>query len=112
VLHTRSYLSVAHRAWCLTAINWSRRIEDTAARLLEVSEKAREQRTRRITGYALQTTRSAARKHERNIAMYGGRPPLTPRPWALVRVIPGTPAALKHLQSRPPSAIYHAMRLS
>ena len=52
--------------WCMTAIDWGWSIEDTAAKLPEVSEKARERVQLRDEGYPLITTQNAAAAVERN----------------------------------------------
>ena len=54
--------SMADFTWCLTAISWGHGIEETAARLMEESGKARENGEH----YALQTAQNAAAAHERN----------------------------------------------
>jgi hypothetical protein len=58
--------SMADFAWCMTAIDWGWSIEDTAAKLVEVSEKARERVRLKDEGYALITTQNAAAAVERN----------------------------------------------
>jgi hypothetical protein len=57
---------MADFAWCMTAIDWGWSIEDTAAKLVEVSEKARERVRLKDEGYALITTQNAAAAVERN----------------------------------------------
>jgi hypothetical protein len=54
--------SIADFTWCLTAISWGHGIEETAARLMEESAKARENGGH----YALQTAQNAAAANERN----------------------------------------------
>ncbi len=54
--------SMADFTWCLTAISWGHGIEDTAARLMEESGKARENGEH----YALKTAQNAAAAHRRN----------------------------------------------
>jgi hypothetical protein len=58
--------SMADFTWCMTAIDWGRSIEDTAARLPEVSEKARERIRDRDEGYPLITAQNAAAAVDRN----------------------------------------------
>ena len=58
--------SMADFAWCMTAIDWGWSIEETAAKLLEVSEKARERARLKDEGYALITAQNAAAAVERN----------------------------------------------
>lgn len=58
--------SMADFAWCMTAIDWGWGIEDTAAKLAEVSEKARERVRLKDDGYALITAQNAAAAEERN----------------------------------------------
>jgi hypothetical protein len=58
--------SMADFAWCMTAIDWGWTIEDTAAKLVEVSEKARERVRLKDEGYALITAQNAAAAVERN----------------------------------------------
>jgi len=48
--------SLADFAWCMTALDWGWNIEETAARLMEVSSKARENGDR----YAALTAQNAA----------------------------------------------------
>jgi hypothetical protein len=50
----------------MTAIDWGWSIDDTAARLVEVSEKARERVRLKDEGYALITAQNAAAAVERN----------------------------------------------
>ena len=59
-------LSMADFIWCMTAIDWGWSIEDTAAKLPEVSEKARERVQLRDEGYPLITAQNAAAAVERN----------------------------------------------
>jgi len=54
-------ISRADFTWCMTAISWGHGIEETAARLMEESTKARENGE----GYALLTAQNAAAAHER-----------------------------------------------
>jgi len=54
--------SMADFTWCLTAISWGHGIEETAARLMEESAKARENGEH----YALKTAQNAAAAHMRN----------------------------------------------
>jgi hypothetical protein len=58
--------SMADFIWCMTAIDWGWSIEDTAAKLLQVSEKARERARLKDEGYALITAQNAAAAVERN----------------------------------------------
>ena len=58
--------SMADFIWCMTAIDWGWSIEDTAAKLPEVSEKARERVQFRDEGYPLITAQNAAAAVERN----------------------------------------------
>jgi len=53
---------MADFTWCLTAISWGHGIEETAARLMEESAKAREN----AEHYALKTAQNAAAAHHRN----------------------------------------------
>lgn len=55
-------VSRADFAWCMTALDWGWNIEETAARLMEVSSKARENGER----YAARTAENAAAAVERN----------------------------------------------
>ena len=55
-------VSRADFAWCMTALDWGWNIEETAARLMEVSSKARENGER----YAAITAQNAAAAVERN----------------------------------------------
>ena len=55
-------ISRADFAWCMTALDWGWNIEETAARLMEVSSKARENGER----YAALTAQNAAAAVERN----------------------------------------------
>ena len=54
-------VSRADFTWCMTAITWGWSIEETAANLLEISTKARENGER----YALMTAQNAAAAVER-----------------------------------------------
>ena len=58
--------SMADFTWCMTAVDWGWSIEDTAAKLVEVSEKARERVRHKDEGYALITAQNAAAAVERN----------------------------------------------
>ncbi len=58
--------SMADFTWCMTAIDWGFPIEETAAKLPEVSEKARERVQLRDDGYPLITAQNAAAAVERN----------------------------------------------
>jgi hypothetical protein len=58
--------SMADFSWCMTAIDWGWSIEDTAAKLIEVSEKARERVRLNDEGYPLITAQNAAAAVERN----------------------------------------------
>ena len=58
--------SMADFTWCMTAIDWGWSIEDTASKLPEVSENARERVQRRDNGYPLITAQNAAAAVERN----------------------------------------------
>ena len=58
---TRPDVSRADFTWCMTAITWGWSIEETAANLLEISTKARENGER----YALMTAQNAAAAVER-----------------------------------------------
>lgn len=55
----------------MTAIDWGFPIEETAAKLPEVSEKARERVNLRDEGYALITAQNAAAAVERNALKRG-----------------------------------------
>ena len=63
--------SMADFTWCMTAIDWGFPIEETAAKLPEVSEKARERVNLRDEGYALITAQNAAAAVERNALKRG-----------------------------------------
>jgi hypothetical protein len=58
--------SMADFTWCMTAIDWGWSIENTASKLPEVSENARERVQLRDRGYPLITARNAAAAVERN----------------------------------------------
>lgn len=58
--------SMADFAWCMTAIDWGWSIEETAAKLPEVSEKAREKVLLKDAGYPLITATNAAGAVARN----------------------------------------------
>src|SRR5258708_5542452 len=58
--------SMADFTWCMTAIDWGRSIEDTAAKLPEVSERARERVARKDQGYPLISAQNAAAEEEKN----------------------------------------------
>jgi hypothetical protein len=64
--------SMADFTWCMTAIDWGWPIEETAAKLPEVSEKARERVRMGDEGYPLITAQNAAAAVER-IALKRGR---------------------------------------
>jgi hypothetical protein len=70
--------SMADFMWCIWAIDRERSIEETAEKLLEVSEKAQENARRGDKGYASVTTRNAADAVEKR----GGPRPIksTPSP--------------------------------
>ncbi len=51
---------MADFAWCMTAIDWGWSIEGTAAKLLEVSERARERVRLKDEGYVSVTVDNAA----------------------------------------------------
>jgi hypothetical protein len=57
----RPDISRADYTWCLIAIDWGWGVEETAARLLEISSKARENGE----AYALRTAHNAAAAVER-----------------------------------------------
>jgi len=57
--------SMADFVWCMTAIDWGWSVEDTAAKLPGVSEKAREKIQLRDKGYCLVTAQNAAAAVER-----------------------------------------------
>jgi hypothetical protein len=63
--------SLADFSWCMTAIDWGFSVEDTAAKLVEVSEKARERVHLRDESYALITAQNAAAAVERNAPKRG-----------------------------------------
>jgi hypothetical protein len=63
--------SMADFTWCMTAIDWGFSIEDTAQKLPEVSEKARERVQLRDEGYPLITAQNAAAAVERNALKRG-----------------------------------------
>jgi hypothetical protein len=58
--------SMADFSWCMTAIDWGWSIEETAVKLPEVSEKAREKVQLRDEGYPLITAQNAAAAVARN----------------------------------------------
>jgi hypothetical protein len=58
--------SMADFTWCMTAIDWGWNIEETARKLPEVSEKARERVQLKDGGYPLITAQNAAAEVERN----------------------------------------------
>jgi hypothetical protein len=58
--------SMADFNWSMTAIDWGWSIEDTAAKLPDVSEKARERIQQKDEGYPLITAQNAAAAVERN----------------------------------------------
>ena len=58
--------SMADFTWCMTAIDWGWSIEETARKLPEVSEKARERVQLRDEGYPLITAQNAAAEVARN----------------------------------------------
>jgi hypothetical protein len=62
---------MADFTWCMTAIDWVFPIEETAAKLPEVSEKAREHVQLRDEGYPLITAQNAAAAAERNALKRG-----------------------------------------
>lgn len=65
--------SMADFTWCMTAIDWGWSIEETAKKLPEVSERARQRvQQLRDPGYPLITAQNAAAEVERN-AMKRGR---------------------------------------
>ncbi len=57
---------MADFSWCMTAIDWGWSIEDTAAKLVDVSEKARDRIRLKDEGYPLITAQNAAAAVERN----------------------------------------------
>jgi hypothetical protein len=63
--------SMADFTWCMTAIDWGFPIEETAAKLPEVSEKARERVQLKDEGYPLITAQNAAAAVERNALKRG-----------------------------------------
>jgi hypothetical protein len=58
--------SMADFNWCMTAIDWGWSVEDTAAKLVEVSEKASDRVRLKDVGYPLVTADHAAVAVERN----------------------------------------------
>jgi hypothetical protein len=58
--------SMADFTWCMTAIDWGWSIEETAAKLPEVSEKARERVQTGDTGYPCVTAENASAAVARN----------------------------------------------
>ena len=66
--------SMADFTWCMTAIDWGWNIEETARKLPEVSERAR-QRVEQLKdeGYPLITAQNAAAEVERNDQQQRGR---------------------------------------
>jgi hypothetical protein len=65
--------SMADFSWCMTAIDWGRGIEETVAKLIDVSERARERIRFKDEGYALITAQNAAAAVERNAQKKRGR---------------------------------------
>jgi RepB DNA-primase from phage plasmid len=63
--------SMADFTWCMTAIDWGFPIEETAAKLPQVSEKARERVQDRDEKYPLITAQNAAAAVERNALKRG-----------------------------------------
>jgi hypothetical protein len=63
--------SMADFDWCMTAIDWRWSIEDTAVKLTEVSERARERVRRGDKGYPLITAKNAAAAVEKNALKRG-----------------------------------------
>jgi RepB DNA-primase from phage plasmid len=63
--------SMADFNWCMTAIDWRWPIEETAAKLTEVSEKARQRVQLGDVGYPLITAQNAAAAVERNVLKRG-----------------------------------------
>ena len=63
--------SMADFIWCMTAIDWGWGIEETATKLLEVSEKSKERFRLKDEGYALITAQNAAAAVERNTLKWG-----------------------------------------
>ena len=63
--------SMADYNWCMIAIDWGWSIDDTAQKLPEVSEKARERVQLRDAGYPLITAQNAAAAVERNALKRG-----------------------------------------
>jgi hypothetical protein len=57
---------MADFTWCMAAIDWGWPIEETAAKLPEVSEKARERLQMGNEGYPLITTQDAAAEVKKN----------------------------------------------
>jgi hypothetical protein len=58
--------SMADFSWCMTAIDWGWTVEDTAAKLVDVSTKAAERVRLKDTGYPTITAQNAAAAVERN----------------------------------------------
>ncbi len=58
--------SMADFSWCMAAIDWGWSIEDTAAKLPQVSEKARQRVELKDAGYPLVTAQNAAAAVARN----------------------------------------------
>lgn len=58
--------SMADFSWCMTAIDWGWPIDETAAKLIDVSEKARDRVRLKDEGYPLITAQNAAAAVERN----------------------------------------------
>ena len=63
--------SMADFSWCMTAIDWGWSIEDTAAKLTDVSTKAAERVRLKDSGYPLITAQNAAAAVERNALKRG-----------------------------------------
>jgi hypothetical protein len=63
--------SMADFSWCMTSIDWGWSIEDTVAKLPEVSEKTRERIRLKDDGYPLITAQNAAAAVERNALKRG-----------------------------------------
>jgi hypothetical protein len=62
---------MADFTWSMTVSDWGWSIEETAAKLWEVSEKARERARCGHEGYALVTAQNAAAAVERNALKRG-----------------------------------------
>jgi hypothetical protein len=64
--------SLADHTWCMTAIDWGWSMEDTAKKLIDVSDKAQEKVRLGDSGYAIVTAQNAADDVASNDLKRGG----------------------------------------